>query len=85
MFNIGNEVEFTDACPRGWWFGPHTEHKKGIILGRSSLPSFKFIIKIDKISHSVSSIGYVNDEHIRLLSKIIDYDELQNGDTEDDI
>ncbi|WP_158527096.1 hypothetical protein [Sinorhizobium meliloti] len=28
---VGDRVRFTDACRKGWWFGPHTGNKEGEI------------------------------------------------------
>lgn len=28
---VGDRVRFTDACSKGWWFGPHTGNKEGEI------------------------------------------------------
>ncbi|MBC7149041.1 MAG: hypothetical protein H5U22_06645 [Rhizobium sp.] len=30
---VGERVRFTDKCHHSWWFGPHTEHKDGVVTG----------------------------------------------------
>ena len=36
-FKIGDRVEFTSACPKGWWFVPHKAHKGGVVEKIGSL------------------------------------------------
>lgn len=82
MFKVGDEVEFTDECERGWWFGPRTEYKSGIITGPSTIGGdYKYEIKVT--GRNVK--GLVGDKHIILIPKIIPYSQFQTGDTEEDI
>jgi hypothetical protein len=78
-FNIGDEVEFTDNCPQGWFFGPTTKYKTGIISSKYHSTSWDWNVLIG------GYYGTVREEHIRLANRIIPYTELQNGDTDEDV
>ncbi len=79
MFNVGDEVEFTDECDKGWFFGPHSKYKTGVISSVTPQYYYKYGVKVGGVN------GGVNERHITLIPKIIPYTEFQTGDTEEDI
>ena len=61
-FKVGDRVEFTDACPTEWWFGPEKKYKSGVIVQCKIYGGYKHGVQTD------GGTGYVNDEHIRLAT-----------------
>lgn len=82
MFNVGDEVEFTNDIPTVWWFGPHTEWKTGTVVSTRVYQGYDYTIKIGPKSFQ---IGYVHAQQIRLINYTVDYKEFQTGDTDEDI
>lgn len=35
-FRAGQVVEFTEKCPKQWWFGPHTDFRSATVLAEAS-------------------------------------------------
>lgn len=62
---VGDVVEFMDACPTRWWFGPHTEYKTGVITKTSSHDFEGLGIEV-KVNNG--AIGWVEQNHIRRIT-----------------
>lgn len=60
-FKVGDRVRFTDACSRGWWFGPHTAHKEGVVQAEDPSGG-QYDVKVK--GGQGARLAYVNDEHI---------------------
>ena len=80
MFNIGDEVEFTDECDPFWFFGPKKEYKSGVIISERANGFCKYTVMTGK-----GLKGFVQDRHITPLLKIVPYTQFQTGDTDEDI
>lgn len=64
-FEVGDRVRFTDKCPKGWWFGAHTDHKEGVILPNDGTVGYRYRVSII----GAADYGFVDAEHIE---KIVD-------------
>ncbi|SKA20192.1 hypothetical protein [Consotaella salsifontis] len=66
---VGAKVKFTDECSSSWFFGPHTDHKDGVIS-----------VVCDEgsgINYGVDiagMIGWVDDKHIDVVDPFVGWD-----------
>lgn len=58
VWRVGQKVKFTDACERGWGFGPHTENNKyGVIRTlEGGRPASVF--------YNQGTIGWISSRHV---------------------
>jgi len=63
---VGDRVRFTDKCDKHWWFGPHTRHKEGVIVGSTSWDGFGEGVEFD-VNVDGEGTGHVALEQIEPL------------------
>jgi hypothetical protein len=44
---VGDRVRFTGECLTDWWFGPHTEHKEGVVSAENGPDSYAFDVMVE--------------------------------------
>jgi hypothetical protein len=66
-FKVGDKVRFTNKCRPLWFFGPHTPYLTGTIKGASTDKNYDYRVQVD----GCSSLGYVSDEHVELITPVI--------------
>lgn len=68
---VGERVRFTDKCEKGWWFGPLTKNKEGVIVGPASWSGFgddfEFDVKVEG-----EGTGHVAMKHIEPITATAD-------------
>jgi hypothetical protein len=53
-----------DACPKVWWFGPHTTVKTGSIIGIGGAFGREYTVRAGNLGNE----GTVDSEHIKLVA-----------------
>jgi hypothetical protein len=69
-FKVGDKVRFTNKCPKGWWFGPHTEYLTGVITGVKNDPQL-YTYRIKPDNSADGWVGHCDGEHMELIKEVV--------------
>jgi ASC-1-like (ASCH) protein len=64
-FKVGDKVRFNNTTPIGYWFGPHTQYKTGIVTRNDRDGSYQYAVQTEKKAPE----AYVIESMIELVTE----------------